>query len=480
MVDLISKLRTQMRWIMGIIVVAFLLSTFLMYDSGGRRGPSPDGQTDYVVADVNGRSLKRSELERGVVQYLEQIGSREIASTDMPYIYQAVLNQYAIELQMEQEARESGIRVSEAEAKQAVKDYADRAFPTREAFYQYLERSGQRLADHEKEVAQQLAIERLVRSVIEDVTISEDEAVQFYDTTKNLFFTQPSGFMVSMADFASRDSAEEVRRLLLSGLSWAEATSADVTASMDVISITATPTFVPDSAFEDRLAPMKLEIGEVSPVFEPTSGDYAVGVRNEAVPEKITPWDDVSADIRAMLRQRKESEAVNNFTQRLLSEAKIVIHDASLFPTQTMEAVTEAQDVVSTDIAPAVLSEDVATSTPESGAISATEAPVAQDAISADVAPAALSEDVATSTPESGVISTTETPASQDVVSADVAPAALSEDIATSTPESGAILATETPVAQDVVSADVAPAALSEDVAGPTPESVDAAVVSGE
>ena len=34
------KLRTQMRWIMLAIVVAFLLSTFLMYEGRGtRRGP---------------------------------------------------------------------------------------------------------------------------------------------------------------------------------------------------------------------------------------------------------------------------------------------------------------------------------------------------------------------------------------------------------------------------------------------------------
>ncbi|MDR3230312.1 MAG: SurA N-terminal domain-containing protein [Synergistaceae bacterium] len=358
--------RTVMRWVMGIIVAAFLLSSFLMYESGGsRRGrpSSPDGQMqDYVVAEVNGRNLNRSALDQMMMQYLEQLGSREIASTDMPYIYQSALNQYAVELQMEQEVRNSDIKISDAEAEQAMKDYADQAFPTREAFYQYLERSGIKTADYRKSVARQLANEQMLRSVIGDVTLSEDETVQFYDTTKNLFFRQPAGVMVSIADFTSRDAAETVRNLLVSGKTWVEATSDDVTASMDVINITTAPVFISDTAFEGNLAPMKdLVSGEISPVFEVRSDDYAVAVKHEPVEEKITPYDEVSSDIRAMLQQRKEREAVDNFTQRLLSEAKIVIHDETLFPAQTsgvLPVTTETLPVQSADAPDSATSTD--------------------------------------------------------------------------------------------------------------------------
>ena len=65
---MMNFLRKQMKWVMAIIVLAFLLSTFLMYEGRGTRrtpGRNPDGSmSDYEVAQINGRSLMRSELER--------------------------------------------------------------------------------------------------------------------------------------------------------------------------------------------------------------------------------------------------------------------------------------------------------------------------------------------------------------------------------------------------------------------------------
>ncbi len=335
MVGLMQKLRTQMRWIMGLIALAFLLSTFLMYERGSsRRGPSPSGQaTDYIVADVNGKHLMRSALDQRVRQYLEEYNRRDLASTDLPHIYQTALNQYAMELQMDQEVRDRGITVTDAEAEEAMKHYADSVFPTREAFYQSLERAGIKQSDYKKNVARQLANQELIRSAVGDITVSEDEAVQFYDNTKNLFFRQPAGFKVNLASFASKDEAEEIHSLLVAGEPWGKATSGDAVASMDVLSVTSEPMFVPDSAFNGRMAAMKdLKINDISPVFEISSDDFAVGVKVEAVEEKTTPYQEVSGDLRALLQQQKESQAMEAFSQGLLSRAKIVIHDESLFP----------------------------------------------------------------------------------------------------------------------------------------------------
>ena len=116
-----------------------------------------------------------------------------------------------------------------------------------------------------------------------------------------------------MANFSAKEDAEKIRALLAEGQAWEKATSGDVVASMDVIGITAEPMFVPDSAFDDKLASMKdLKIGDVSPVFELASSDFAVGVKNEAIEEKISPYDEVSADIRSLLQQQKEREAADN------------------------------------------------------------------------------------------------------------------------------------------------------------------------
>ena len=354
-----------MRWIMVIIALAFLLSTFLMYDSGSRRGGSGSSgeMADYAVADVNGRRLMRSALEQRVRQHLEELGNTELTSADWPYIYQAALDQYVMEQQLAQEVKDSGIKISDAEAEQAMKDYADQYFPTREAFYQTLERSGIKVADYKKNVAQQLASQQLVISSIGTVAVSEDEVAEFYENMKDLFFRQPSGFKISLANFSSKEEAEKLKGRLDEGMAWSMATSGDMVVSSDVVSITTEPVFVPDSTFEDYLAPMKsLDIGVASPVFELSSEDFAVGVKDEKVEEQVSALDEVSADIRGLLLRQKESSALNNFNQELLGRAKIVIHDPSLFPSKSQEVlpVTESRPEDSGDTVPAQTESSVA------------------------------------------------------------------------------------------------------------------------
>jgi hypothetical protein len=377
-----NRLRTQMRWIMLIIVLAFLLSTFLMYDSGSRRGDEPSsGQTkDYVVADVNGRRLMRSELEEQVRRYLEETGTRELESADLPSVYRAALDRYAMELQMTQEVQDSGIIISDADAEQAMKDYADQYFPTREAFYQFLERSGAKVEDYKRSIARQMASQQLLQESVGTISVGEDEAVEFYENMKNIFFRSPGGFNVNLANFASRDEADYVRTLLLDGEPWETATSGDLAASLRTIRTT-TDLFVPGSAFDGYLSPMKpLKTGAVSSVFEVASGDFAVGVKNEAVEEKITPYDEVSGDLRALLRQQKEREALTAFSQGLLSRAQVVIHDPDLFSSVQGEVLPVTEVPVD--------SEDVL---PPAG--SAEPGKPAKNAASPDVAPTVVSGD---------------------------------------------------------------------------------------
>ena len=304
---------------------------------------------DYEVAAINGKPLMRSELEQRMRSYLESYGQRGLASLDVPALYKSLLDQYVFELQLAQEVRDRGIRISDAEAEQAMKDYADQAFPTREAFYQSLERSGITVEDYKKGIARQMANEQLLRSAVGEVVVSEDEAVQFYDTMKSLLYRQPEGFRVYLAQFAASADAEALRESLMAGESWEKATSGDAVASRDVISVTAEAIFLPESAFESgALAPMKsLDVGQVSPVFELASDDFAVGLKSERVGERITPYDDVSADIRVLLRQQKERQNIEDFEKLLLEKAKVEIHDPALFAVSEPAASGDAEPAVS-------------------------------------------------------------------------------------------------------------------------------------
>ena len=233
-------LRTQMKWIMAVIVVAFLLSTFLMYEGRGtRRSPGPrnaDGtMEDYEVAIINGRSLMRSELEQRLRNYLNNYST-------------SVLNQAVLDSQMAKEVQEKGITVSDAEADKAMKTFADTYYPTREAFYQVLNNSGIKVEDYKKSLARQMANERLVRQAVGEIVVSEDQALEFYDTMKNLIYSRPEGFMLQVANFHSSQAAEDLRSRINAGQNWLNIVSNDELASRDVINITREPVFLPSTA----------------------------------------------------------------------------------------------------------------------------------------------------------------------------------------------------------------------------------------
>ena len=332
-------LRTQMKWIMAVIVVAFLLSTFLMYEGRStRRSPGPrnaDGSMeDYEVAKINGRSLMRSELEQRVRNYLNSYSTRSAISLDIAAIYQSVLDQAILDSQRTKEIQEKGITVTEDEADKAMKLYADTYYPTREAFYQVLNNSGIKVEDYKRGLAFQMANDRLTAQAVGEIVVSEDRAVEFYDTMKSLIYTKPEGSMLQVANFHSEQAAKDMLAKINAGQDWVAIASGDNDfASKDVANITKEPVFLPLSAMRSGTLSVlaSLDVGQISPIFNPVSGDFAVALVTEHVDESITPYDEVSADIRTMLRNQEERKRINDYNAELMSKAEVVVNDKSLF-----------------------------------------------------------------------------------------------------------------------------------------------------
>ena len=233
-----------------------------------------------------------------------------------------------------------------------MKAYADRYYTTREAFYQTLQAAGIKREDYRKEVARQLASQRLYEAAVGEVVVSEDQAVRFYDTMKDMFYRTPEGFRVHMAAYDNEEEAESLRARLVSGDTWDQAVSDDKAVSRDVANITKEPVFLPVSAFSSGMfLPLaSLDVGEVSPVFPlssagdaPASSDYAVGLKVEHVAESVRSYDDVSADIRLMLREQETRQRLAAFQNELMEKAQVVVYDTSLFPQPKAE--TASSDV---------------------------------------------------------------------------------------------------------------------------------------
>ena len=360
-------LRKQMKWVMAIIVVAFLLSTFLMYEgTGTRRTPTrnADGtMSDYEVAQINGRSLMRSELEQRLRSYLNNYSSRNIASLDMPAIYKTVLDNAILESQLDKEVEANGIKISDAQAEQAMKAYADTYFPTRETFYQALEQSGIRPDDYKKSLARQIAIDQLMNMAVGEIEISEDKALEFYDTMKNIVYSKPEGFMIHLANFDTSADAENFRARLVNGESWDIIASSDLSASVD---ITREPVFLPANAFATGTfsALASLDLEKPSEVFTLSSSDFGVAMKTSHVDASVSPYDEVSSDIRTVLTQQEERTRLSNYQESLLAKANVVINDKELFASPEPESKDTAPEFVIEDITevsaePEVKSEEV-------------------------------------------------------------------------------------------------------------------------
>ena len=356
-------LRNQMRWIMITIALAFLLSTFLMYDTrSGSRSSTPSGTSengnilDYAVAVINGRNLMRSEMDRMVHDYVQRSNIRELSSTDIPFLYQATLDDWVFRLELSREVEARNIDVSEEEITIQVNNMAD-SYTTREAFQQAIQRSGIKMEDLRNDIKRQIITERTISSAIGAPTISEDTLVEFYDVMKGLLFSKPKGYMFDLVEVSVDKTAGELREKIAADLdNWREIVSQD-DYSQDVVRISTEPLFFSEIALssDSKLSFMvDLGVGEVGPVSEVSSNDFMIVIKRENMEESFTPYDEVSLDIRMMHEQQQQRAAYDSFRDALMARAIVEIKDASLFPaTESPEVENESADeglTVSPDI----------------------------------------------------------------------------------------------------------------------------------
>lgn len=330
---LLKTLRTHIRWIMIAVAVLFVLSIFGMYGfSGSGRRTEQGRQGDYAVAEIDGKPLMRSALEMAMRQYAEQSRIQNITSADIPLLYKGALDSIVLVSQLDKTAKETGVKATEEEIDAAVKQISDQ-FPTKEAFMQYVDRSGIKMADLRKQMAEQVVRRKLMESSTGSVTVSDEEMRDFYEKVKELIFHTPAGFKMDYLRVKNRAAAETFKTSLDDGVQWKDAVAA--VASGDVIekSPETGPVYISGEAASERFSSLvEGAVGTATPPVELASDDFMVAVKREIVEEETVPFDVVSADVRAYLHDEKYAAAQSKFVEELRSRAKVVILDPSLFP----------------------------------------------------------------------------------------------------------------------------------------------------
>ena len=331
---LMRTLRSQVRWIMISITVLFVLSIFGMYGFNWSRGGqgSRENGGDYAVAEIDGKSVMRSVLDKRVREHVERSGIKDISSADVPQLYKAALENLALSAGLMKEAQNSGLKASEEEINAAVKEITDQ-FATKEAFMQYLDQSGIKMADLRTNLGTQIVQRKLVENATSGVSVKDEELKEFYEKTKALLFHTPEGYKVDFLRVKTRDAAEKAVSALKAGEAWKSVV--DSISSGDILEKTPDegPVFFPVSGFKGKLAQLAdLEAGKPSDPIEIGSSDLFVTVKREKVAERTAPFEEVSGDVKGVVLGEKQRDAQTAFFKNLRDRVSVVIHDQAIFP----------------------------------------------------------------------------------------------------------------------------------------------------
>jgi microcystin-dependent protein len=314
------------------VIVLFVVSIFAGYGLYSRSGQGGDGQRDYAVAEVDGKDVMRSDIEKGTMQLAEQLGSeREITSADIPFMRKAILDSTAIEAELEKEIKNRKIEVTQDEIEENYTSIMD-SYPTREEFKAFLERSGITEAQVKSDIKKQISQRKVMDALSAEIDVPAEDARKFYDSAKTFLYKQPAGFKVNIATFRSNEAAKLAQKSIEGGEGWdkvMEQHKADIMTSTPYDK----PVLITEQMMVDSLAALKdLPLNKVSPVMPVTSSDSYVAVKRSKEAEKQLSYDEVSADVVAMIRSQKAQEKQQEFYEELLSRAKIKILDPEIFP----------------------------------------------------------------------------------------------------------------------------------------------------
>ena len=314
------------------VIVLFVVSIFAGYGLYGRSGKGSDGKRDYAVAEINGKDVMRSDIERGTMQLAEQLGSeREVTSADIPFMRKAILDSTAIEAELEKEIKSRNIEVTQKEIDENYTKIMD-SYPTREEFKAFMERSGITEAEVKSDIKKQISQKKMMDALSEEINVPEDEARKFYDSAKTFLYKQPAGFKVNIATFKSNEAARLAQKSIEGGEGWDKVMEEHKT---DIMSSTPydKPVLITEQMMVDSLAALKdLPLNKVSPVMPVTSNDSYLAIKRNKEAEKQLSYNEVSADVVAMIKNQKAQGKQQEFYNELLSRATIKILDPQIFP----------------------------------------------------------------------------------------------------------------------------------------------------
>lgn len=327
--QILTVLRTQIKWILALFIVIFTASVGFMYGTGSSSDSDSQHTGDFVVAKVNGEELHISQLQEHLRSFVERNGIRDLSDKQMPLIYKAVFDEMMSNRAVIDEVTRLKISAPVDDINKQLKEIENQ-YVTKEAFMQMLKSQGSNLEQVKADISRQLAINKMLKDVSGGVVVSDDEIKALYDALR-ANFTLPAGIEVDFAHLKNKKAADKFIEEIKKHKDWDKALAI---VSNDIAQATSAEAHERIAATEmvGKLKPLSaLNDGDISAPIEITSEDYFVVRRIRAVSEAVRPLSEVSDGIKAMLLRNKKAEVQRNYIKGLTNKMNVEILTPELF-----------------------------------------------------------------------------------------------------------------------------------------------------
>lgn len=305
-------------------------------------------ETPEVAAYVNGEEISMAELEQfaGVRNILMQLlqSNQEFGSV----ILQTEAGQNVVEefrkMKLEQlitnellvqEAQDRGIEVSNEEMNnifdQQVNALKQQNNLNDEQLEQAIQQQGFESMQQYKDMFFEnnmngFLVNKLREEVVNEVSVSDEEAKEFYDNNPQQFETSEQK-RVSHILFDDKEKAEEVLTEIENGADFAEmarehSTGPTAENGGDLGLISANDQGL-DRTFRD--AAMQLSVGELSSEPVETQFGFHLIKVTDSTEAGVREFEEVKSQIKSQIRSQKQSQAFQDFVEGLREDAEIDI-----------------------------------------------------------------------------------------------------------------------------------------------------------
>jgi parvulin-like peptidyl-prolyl isomerase len=313
-----------MKVILIVVIVAFGISIF--YGLGQYRSPGGQKRT-YYIAEVNESGITFDQLQKTFLNAISRYDEKTLSSLDQSTIVsfkKNILNQLIDYELFYQQAQKEKVKISNDEINLEIDKIKD-IFSSPEEFNEVLKANNITLTQLKEDIKRQLMINSILEETKNQVTITDDELLEYYNENKESFF-EPEKVHARHILVETEEEASNLLLQLKEGLTdfaeLAKEKSIGPSApSGGDLGFFARGQMVKE--FED--AAFSLMPGEISGVVKTQFG-YHIIKCEEKKDEHSPTFEEAKENISNTLKYQRENEAISTLISKLREEAVIIFN----------------------------------------------------------------------------------------------------------------------------------------------------------